>query len=270
MNDWNRTAADALTRMREQRVLVHSITNYVVMNSTANALLAAGASPVMAHAQEEVAEMAGLAGAVVLNIGTLSPSWITAMRIAGAAANGKGTPVILDPVGAGATAYRTATAQSLARELEIAVIRGNPSEILSLAGVDATTKGVDAAHDVEEAAKVAADLAQRLGTVVGITGEVDLVTDGDTVLRVEAGHHLMGRVTGTGCTATVLVGAFAAVESDYCAAAAGALAYFGLVGERAAADNRSPGSFRIAIDDALYEVEPDDLATEARIQEVSA
>ncbi len=269
MSDWNQRAADILERVRQRRVLVHSITNYVVMNSTANALLAAGASPVMAHALEEVEEMASLAGAVVLNIGTLEPSWVAAMQLAGAAANRRGTPVILDPVGAGATGYRTETARTLARDLDIAVVRGNASETLSLAGLDATTKGVDAAHDVEDAARVAIDLAHRLEAVVAITGEVDLVTDGETVLRVQAGHPLMGLVTGTGCTATVLTAAFAGVEPDFVAAASGALAYFGIAGERAAHRSSSPGSFRVAVDDLLYEITPEDLATEARIHEVS-
>jgi len=249
--------------------LVHSITNYVVMNSTANALLAAGASPVMAHAQEEVEEMAALAGAVVLNIGTLEPSWVTAMQLAGAVANRSGTPVILDPVGAGATRYRTDTARMLARELEIAVVRGNASETLSLAGSDAKTKGVDATHDVEEASRMAVDLARRLQTVVAITGEVDLVTDGSTAVRVQAGHPLMGLVTGTGCTATALTAAFSAVESDFVAAASAALAYFGIAGERAAQRCSSPGSFRVALDDLLYEIGPDDLLREARIDEVT-
>jgi hydroxyethylthiazole kinase len=270
VTDWNERAARALSLVRDRRVLVHNITNYVVMNSTANALLAAGASPVMAHAQDEAEEMTSLAAALVLNIGTLSPPWVEAMRMAGAVANKKGTPIVLDPVGCGATAYRTGTGRLLARDLDIAVVRGNPSEILSLAGEDAVTKGVDAAHDVEEAAKVAADLAGRLETVVAITGVVDLVTDGETVLRVEAGHEMMGRVTGTGCTATALVAAFCAVERDFSAAAAGALAYYGLAGERAAEQASGPGSFQVALLDALYELTPERLAAAARIREVGA
>jgi hydroxyethylthiazole kinase len=270
MADFNRLAATALENIRQRGVLVHSITNYVVMNSTANALLAAGASPVMAHAQEEVEEMAALAAALVLNIGTLEPAWITSMRMAGAVANSENTPVILDPVGAGATRYRTDTARLLAQELNISVVRGNASETLSLGGVDATTRGVDAAHDVEEAARVALELADRLATVVAITGEVDLVTDGRCVLRVEAGHPLMGRVTGTGCTATALTAAFAAVEKDFAAAAAGALAYLGIAGERAAQRAAGPGSFQVALTDSLYDITPEDLTREARIREVQS
>lgn len=269
MTDWNEAAALALATLREQRVLVHSITNYVVMNSTANVLLAAGASPVMAHAREEVADMVALAGALVLNIGTLSPAWVESMEIAGRTANQRSTPIVLDPVGAGATRYRTDTARALARDLEIAVVRGNASEILSLAGLEAITKGVDAAHDVEQAARVAVQLANHLGAVVAITGEVDLVTDGGTILRIEGGHPLMNRVTGTGCAATALVGAFCAAHPDPIAAAAGALAFFGLAGERAAVNARGPGSFQVALYDALAEVGPDDLRDEARIRELA-
>jgi hydroxyethylthiazole kinase len=269
MTDWNAAAGAALAAVRERRVLVHSITNYVVMNSTANVLLAAGASPVMAHAREEVEEMAALAGALVLNIGTLSPPWVEAMRLAGAAANRCGIPVVLDPVGAGATDYRTATARTLARELEIAVIRANASEILSVAGAASMTRGVDAAHDVGEAARVGVGLAGRLATTVAITGEVDLVTDGATALEVHAGHPLMARVTGTGCAATVLVAAFCAVESEPVAAAAGALAYFGIAGERAATVAAGPGSFQVAIYDALAAITPAELAAAGRIREVA-
>ena len=268
MTDWNRSAAEALATVRERRVLVHSITNYVVMNSTANTLLAAGASPVMAHAKEEAAEMASMAAAVVLNIGTLSPAWIEAMHLAGAAANQRGTPVILDPVGSGATGYRTDTARSLVGELDIAAVRGNASEILSLSGADTVTKGVDAAHDVAEAARVAVRLANDLETVIAITGEVDIVTDGESVLRIEGGHPLMARVTGTGCAATVLVGAFLATGAVPAAAAAGALAFYGLAGELAAQTAKGPGSFQVALLDALAAVQPDDIEGASRISEV--
>jgi len=270
MTEWNALAAEILAKVRDTKVLVHNVTNYVVMNSTANVLLAAGASPVMAHAQEEVAEMASLAGAVVLNIGTLSPAWVTAMEMAGTAANRKGIPLVLDPVGSGATEYRTRTARRLAGELDIAVVRGNASEILSMSGLDTVTKGVDAAHDVGEAARVAAQLAETLGSVVAITGEVDLVTDGRTVLRISAGHPLMGRVTGTGCASTALVGAFCAGHPNTTAAAAGALAYLGLAGERAAETAQGPGSFQVALYDALAALEPDDISSADRIREIDA
>ena len=276
MTDWNERAARALERVRAERVLVHSITNYVVMNSTANTLLAIGAAPVMAHALDEVEDMVGLARAVVLNIGTLEPSWVTAMRLAGRAANRRGIPVVLDPVGSGATPYRTATASALARELHLAVIRGNASEVLSLTSAEVATRGVDAAHDVEDAARVAAGLAEELDTTLAVTGRVDLVTDGATTLRVEGGHPLVTRVTGTGCAATVLVAAFAAVESEPVAAAAGALASFKLAAETAAdlcrgrsgGTEAGPGSFQVALYDALASLEPEALRAAGKIQEV--
>lgn len=270
MIDPNASAAAALEAVRERRVLVHSITNYVVMNWTANVLLAAGAAPVMAHAREEVEEMAALAAAVVLNIGTLSAPWVAAMEAAGAAAARSGRPVILDPVGAGATSYRTQTARRLARDLAITVIRGNASEILSVAGLDAATRGVDAANDPGEAARVAAQLARRLGTTVAVTGAVDLVTDGARTLEVHAGHPLLARVTGTGCAATALVAAFSAVEQDPVLAAAGALAAFGMAAERAAERAPGPGSFQIALLDALSQLAPGDLAAADRLRSTGA
>jgi hydroxyethylthiazole kinase len=211
-----RKAAENLRRVREKKPLVHSITNYVVMNYTANALLACGASPVMAHAAEEVEEMVSLAGALVLNIGTLSLPWVEAMLKAGKRANALHVPVILDPVGAGATRLRTDSAKRLIGGISIQVIRGNASEILSLGGEKsgARTKGVDSVHTVDQAAETAMALARELRTTLAITGAVDLITDGERVCRVMNGHEMMGRVTGTGCTATVMIGAFLAVESN--------------------------------------------------------
>jgi len=270
MTEWNTVAADALERVRQQRVLVHNITNYVVMNYSAMALLAAGASPVMAHAQEEVEEMAGIAGALVLNIGTLEPSWIASMGLAGRAANRKGIPVVLDPVGSGATRYRTDCSRRLLREVAISIVRGNASEILSLSPEGAVTRGVDAAHGVEDAERVAGPLARELRTVLAVTGAVDLVTDGGRSIRIEGGHELMGRVTGTGCVASALVAAFAAVQPDGVLASAGALAYFKLAGEWAARRASAPGSFQVALLDALAEIQPQDVRNGARIHEIPA
>jgi hydroxyethylthiazole kinase len=261
-------AAENLRRVRERKPLVHSITNYVVMNYTANALLACGASPVMAHAAEEVEEMVSLAGALVLNIGTLSPPWIEAMLKAGKRANALHVPVILDPVGAGATRLRTDSAKRLIQGLSIRVIRGNASEILSLGGEKSgsRTKGVDSVHTVDQAAETAMALARELKTTLAITGAVDLITDGERVGRVMNGHEMMGRITGTGCTATVIIGAFLAVDSNPLEAATTGLAYFGLAGEKAAAKTLSPGSFQIALLDALYEMKEEELRAGARIQ----
>jgi len=259
-------AAHNLAAVRTKKPLIHNITNFVVMNYTANALLACGASPVMAHAAEEVEEMASFAGALVLNIGTLSKSWVDAMVIAGKKANELKVPVILDPVGSGATRLRTESAKRLIRELSVSVIRGNASEVLSLSEEGARTKGVDSIHRVDEAEPAAIELARRLKTTLAITGPVDLITDGRRVYRVFNGHELMGFVTGTGCTATALIGAFLSVDPEPVSATATALAYFGLAGEKAAPFSKGPGSFQIALLDALFSMDRETLRNGARIE----
>jgi hydroxyethylthiazole kinase len=258
-------AADNLRQIREKRPLIHNISNFVVMNFTANALLACGASPVMAHAPEEVEEMVSLAGALVLNIGTLTREWIETMLKAGRKANEMNVPIVLDPVGSGATQLRTHSAKRLIDELEINVVRGNASEVLSLSEEGSLTKGVDALHSVEEVAETALHLSQKLGTTLAITGKEDLITDGKRVCRVMNGHQLMGYVTGTGCTATAIMGAFLAVCADSTAAATTSLAYFGLAGERAAGSATGPGSFQVALLDALYDMDLDAMKEEIAI-----
>jgi len=259
-------AAENLAKLREKKPLIHNITNFVVMNYTANALLACGASPVMAHAKEEVEEMVSFAGTLVLNIGTLTPYWIDSMIDAGKKANQAKIPVILDPVGSGATKLRTDSAKRLIDELAISVVRGNASEVLSLAHEGSRTKGVDAVHSVDDAADAAVILAGELNTTLAITGPVDLITDGKIVYRVFNGHELMGYVTGTGCTATVLIGAFLAVDSHPAEAAATALSYFGLAGEKAAAEASAPGSFQTVLLDNLYTMDKTQLEKGAKIQ----
>jgi hydroxyethylthiazole kinase len=261
------TAADALRRLRAARPLVHNITNYVAMDVSANALLAIGASPVMAHAIEEVEEMVGLAGALVINIGTLSPRWIDAMLVAGRAARGRGIPIVLDPVGAGATRYRTDTALRILEEVRPTIIRGNASEVLSLVRAGGGTKGVDSSHGVDEARQAALDLARRRGAVVAVTGPEDLVSDGARQIRVGNGHPLMGRITGTGCVASALTAALAAVERDPLLATASALVVFGVVGELAAAGAPRPGTFRTRLIDALDEVTAEIVLARARVAE---
>jgi hydroxyethylthiazole kinase len=258
-------AANNLKNLREKKPLIHNITNYVVMNYTANALLSCGASPVMAHAAEEVEEMVSFAGALVLNIGTLTPYWIDSMLKAGKRANELNVPIILDPVGSGATRLRTGSAKRLIDELSIKVVRGNASEVLSLAKEGSKTKGVDSIHSVDEASDAALILAKELNTTLAITGPVDLITDGDRIYRVSNGHELMGYVTGTGCTATAIIGAFLAVDSDPVKAATTALAYFGLVGEKAATTAHAPGSFQIAMLDALYTIDEKQIEEGAKI-----
>jgi len=266
--DLAQKASHNLKKVREKKPLVHNITNYVVMNYTANALLACGASPVMAHATEEVEEMVSLAGALVLNIGTLTPQWVEAMLRAGRKANALKVPIVLDPVGSGATLLRTDSAKRLTRELSIQVVRGNASEVLSLAKKDARTKGVDSIHSVEEAQEAAIALAGDLKTTLAITGRVDLITDGKRICKVHNGHEMMGRVTGTGCTATVMIGAFLAVDPDPVEATTTALAYFGLAGEKAATQTENPGSYQIALLDALFSIHEEDLRKGAKIEVV--
>lgn len=251
-------AAENLKKVRERNPLVHNITNFVVMNYTANALLSIGASPVMAHAPDEVEEMVQLAGALVLNIGTLTHEWVEAMIKAARKANEAGVPVVLDPVGAGATRLRTTAVKKILDSATIALIRGNASEVLSIKDEKTTTRGVDAAHSVEDAAAAAVTLAGELGTVLAVTGAVDTITDGTTILRVYNGHPLMGRVTGTGCTASAICGAFLAADSNPLSAAATALSIFGCCGEMAARKARAPGSYAVALIDALYDITTDD------------
>ena len=259
-------AAQTLARVREKCPLVHNITNYVVMHYTASALLALGASPVMAHAVEEMEEMASLADALVLNIGTLSMPWIEGMLAAGNVASTRGIPIIVDPVGAGATRLRTSTAVRLLDECRVTVLRGNASEVLAVAQGASGTRGVDAAHRVEDAAEAAREFAGRRAVTVAITGPVDHVTDGAGLLRVRNGHPAMGRITGSGCTATAVIGAFCAVNTRALEATAHALAFFGVAGEHASRESALPGRFGTTLIDMLQAVTPDCLASEARIE----
>jgi len=255
-----------LAAIRERKPLVHQITNFVVMNETANATLALGALPVMAHAREEVEEMAGLASALVINIGTLAPHWVDAMLLAGAAAAQRGIPVVLDPVGAGATRYRTETARRILDEVEVTVLRGNAGEVATLVGVEAEVRGVESIATGGEPAELAREAARTLGVVASVTGPVDHVSDGGTTLAVANGHELLATVTGTGCMSSALTGCFlAAKPGDPLAAAAEALAAFGVAGEDAAREARGPGSFHVGLYDALAALDPATLNERARI-----
>lgn len=256
-------AGGILAALRRKVPLVHAITNFVSAPFTANALLALGAAPVMAHAAEEVEEMAGCADALVLNLGTPSPATLEAMRLASRKAAERGIPVVLDPVGAGATVFRTRAALSLIAEGRPRAIRGNPSEILALAG-GRGARGVDARNGVEEACTAAQELAARGIAVVAATGAVDFLTDGRRGIQVANGHPLLARVTGTGCVATALVAAFLAVEDDALLAAAAALACLGIAGEQAAEKAHGPGSFAAFLLDALHALGPAEIASRAR------
>jgi hydroxyethylthiazole kinase len=260
-----------LSKLRRARPLVQVITNYVSMDLAANALLAIGAAPAMIHAPEEAAEFARVADALVVNIGTLSNTFLEGMIEAATAARDARKPWVLDPVGAGATQYRNeAVASLLAREP--AIIRGNASEIIAvaqIAGVHAqggapkggAPKGVDSAHETEAARESALALARRLRCVVAATGAVDLVTDGERVARIANGAALMTRVTATGCALSAVIGAYAALTPDRFTATLAALEAYAIAGEIAAQASAGPGSFRVAFLDRLASIESDDLRT---------
>lgn len=255
-NPYGDKFAEILVRIREKHPLIHHMTNFVVMNDTANATLALGALPVMAHAKEEVAEMVSAAGALVLNPGTLTPEWVEAMLVAGKRANELAVPVIYDPVGVGATKLRNETGQRFLDLLKLAAIRGNSGEVGALAGAGGVVKGVESVEGVKDPVKVAQELAAKYHTVVAITGKRDIISDGQRVFGVDNGHPMLKTITGTGCMATTVVAIFCAVESDYTLATTAALACYGLAAERAARRAKAPGSFRSALLDALYRLTP--------------
>ena len=240
--------------VRANAPLVHSITNFVVMNFNANILLALGASPVMAHAREEVADMANIAGALVLNIGTLEPDWIEAMKIAHTRAHARGIPVVLDPVGAGATPYRNQALSELIANASPSIIRGNASEIMSVAGLATATRGVDSSVGSNQALDSAQILAQKINGVVCVSGATDYVLDAQgRAAHLNNGHVWMTKVTGVGCSASAMIGAFAAVQSDLWRATLAAMAYLGVVGEVAyeQAQNDGVGTYQMQLLNAV-------------------
>ncbi|HSX22651.1 MAG TPA: hydroxyethylthiazole kinase [Gaiellaceae bacterium] len=262
------SAGTTLRTIRERKPLVHQITNYVVMNETANATLALGALPVMAHAIEEVEEMVGLASALVINIGTLSERWVDAMLRAGAAATARGIPIVLDPVGVGATAYRTETARRILDTADITVLRGNAGEVATLVGAEAEVRGVESISVGIAPADLAREAARTLDVVASVTGPVDHVSDGERVLAIANGHELLAAVTGTGCMSSALTGCFLAGKPEApLEAAAEALAAFGVAAEDAAAVANGPGTFHAALYDALYALDPATLDARTRITE---
>ena len=255
--------AQSLARIRERTPLIHNITNFVVMNDTANVLLALGASPVMAHAMEEVREMVAYAGALVLNIGTLDEPWIEAMLAAGEEANARRIPVVLDPVGAGATRFRTAATERIRSAVKVAVVRGNAAELATIAGMEAKIRGVDsvASGAPDAAARLA---AIRFGGAAVVSGVVDYVADANRAAEVRNGHPLMGRITGSGCMATAIVGAFLAVEPDPFLAGIEAMIAFGIAGEVAAERSAGPGTFRQQLIDAVAALDEATILTRTR------
>lgn len=265
--------SDLLIKVQQKKPLVHNMTNVVVTNFTANGLYALGASPVMAYAPEEVADMAKIAGALVLNIGTLSKELIDAMILAASSANAHGVPVLLDPVGAGATSFRTESALRILREVKVSLVRGNAAEIAHLVGESREIKGVDAGDSTGgENADLAVRAARKLNTVVAITGREDVITDGQLCRIVSGGDALLTQVTGTGCLLTSVLGAFAAVESDMLLAGTAGLAFYASAASRAAerAGAAGPGSFQIAFLDELAKLHPHSLKGHTSVREMQA
>ncbi len=268
MEEMKSYASMMLARIRQKAPLIHNITNLVVMNSSANILLAVGASPVMAHCRAEVAEMTAMAGALVLNIGTLQEDWVASMIAAGQKANAVGIPVILDPVGAGATALRSEAVRQIMGACAVTVLRGNASEIFSLGSADIKTKGVDSSMGLTEAGVDAAmRMAREKHCIVAISGEEDCIGDGRSVYRVGNGQPLMTKVTGIGCGLSAVVAAFCAVaDGDFLRATAAAFGFYGLCADLAIAESDKPGSFFVAFLDRLYSVGPEEIQKGLKIR----
>lgn len=272
-----------LSAVRQTAPLVHNITNFVVMNSTANALLALGASPIMAHAPEEMEDLVSIANALVLNIGTLRKPWIDSMLLGGRIARDKNIPVVLDPVGAGASTLRTQTATRILTECSPSVIRANASEMLALAGscnactserlalalgaAGGATKGVDSKHSGAGLEDVASEIARAWNCTISISGPVDIVTDGSRTCLIAGGSPMMPKVTGLGCTASALVGAFCAVADDYFEATVSAMAVMSAAGANAADKAAGPGTLQLHLYDALYSLSRDEIADTVEVKQ---
>jgi hydroxyethylthiazole kinase len=248
MNDMEKV----LNNIRINSPLVHNITNYVVMNSTANALLAIGASPVMAHAKEETEDIVTISSSLVINMGTLSEKWVDSMLLAAKKAKETNTPFVFDPVGVGASQYRTQTALKIIETATPNVIRGNASEIMVLAQQATSSKGVDSTMQAEDAVSGAIELSKKLNNTVVVSGAVDYIITGDRMSTISNGSILMPKVTGMGCTATSIIGACIAIESDVHLACTAAMAIMGIAGDMAAELSKGPGSFQANFLDSLY------------------
>jgi len=254
-----------LEKIRKEKPLVHHITNWVTISECASLTRSLGALPIMAHAREEVEEMAGISNALVLNIGTLTSELVDAMELAAKAANKKGIPVILDCVGAGATKMRTNACLRLLKNSNISVLKGNAGEIGSIAGVKAEVRGVESVSVAGEPKKIAKNLAAKLGCVVSITSKDDIVSDGKRTFLVRNGHEIMGEIVGTGCMAASCIACFCAVEKDYVHATAAALALFGVAGELAAEKTLLPIEYKRQLIDEAYSLD-ETAASNARVE----
>ncbi|MBC8061617.1 MAG: hydroxyethylthiazole kinase [Clostridiaceae bacterium] len=260
-----------LSEVKKMKPLVHNITNYVTTNDCANIILAIGGSPVMADAIEEVEDMVNIASALVINIGTLNSRTVEAMILAGKRANKNGIPVVLDPVGVGATPYRKEVALKLIKEINFSIIRGNMAEIKVLSGLEALSKGVDSEESSEDGKEVAINLSRALKTVVAITGVIDFISNGEKVIAIENGHEMLTKVTGTGCMSTCLIGVYAGVTKDYLAAATAGIMTMGIAGEKAYEKlNKSEGngSFKVLLMDNIYNFSSQDIIKRGKANEL--
>lgn len=250
-------ASNLLEKVRTQKPLVHHLTNWVTIYDCANIVKVFGASPVMAHAKEEVADMAGIASALVLNIGTLTTEFVEAMLLAARSANSRGIPVVLDVCGAGATKMRDDACFRILDEVRVDIIKGNASEIARIAGEDVHTKGVDSDGAEKNLQELASILANERKCTVVITGAEDIIADEKRVVFVRNGHPMMASIVGTGCMAASVIGTFAAVEKDLVNASAAGLVCYEIAGELAAAEANGPGSFKVKLYDAVYNLDAD-------------
>jgi len=259
--------ASILNEIRNNSPLVHNITNYVVMNNTANALLSVGASPVMAHSLDEVEDIISISSSLVINMGTLSELWVDSMIKAGKKANELKKPIVFDPVGIGASSYRTEIAKEIIEKTSPCVIRGNASEIMVLAQLSSVTKGVDSTAKTVEALNGAIQLSKELNNTVVVSGETDYIVTRNKVSSVNNGREIMSKVTGMGCTATSVIGASIAVEDDVHEAAVFSMALMGVAGEIAESKSNGPGSFQISFLDTLSSVSSKIISDNARIND---
>lgn len=260
-----------LRAVRESKPLIHHITNFVVMELTANVTLHVGGSPVMAHSLKEVEDMAKIASCININMGTLEPVWVEAMIQAGKVANSSGIPVVFDPVGNGATPYRTETTSKIANEVKLSVLRGNSGEIGIFANAGGNVKGVDSLSDLKQPAQVARALAKKHGFVVAITGPTDYVSDGERIFSIKNGDKYLAQLTGTGCSATTTISCFVgANKTDVCMATVAALSFFGAAAEKAAMDTstKGPASFKVNFHDALATMTIEEFVSIIKVEEL--
>jgi hydroxyethylthiazole kinase len=251
--------------VKKKSPLVHNITNYVVMNNTANALLAVGASPVMAHAEDEVQDMVKIAGSLVINIGTLSEKWVNAMKLALKQANMMKKPVVLDPVGAGATPYRNRVVAELLETGVFSAIRGNASEIMALVSATNRTKGVDSTHSSDSAVSAGKMMSREYGSIICVSGATDYIISSKQIIKIMNGHPLMSRVTGMGCIATALIGAFIGIEENTLYAVAAAMAVMGIAGELSVSLSTGPGSLQVHFLDKLHNITREEFLANVKI-----